>query len=303
MTARTPEEIAAKMESLALWELLGRGNFAVCPRGTAFPYFVTVLAGDGKPVKTRLLMLEGWQTLHDYVRKRMDENFGFYTTPAEMPHLELDVCANGQFHLFRHDPCYVPRVANGTDRALAVRILWETYGIMLRLEGDPRLPFKYADERAIFARVEQSDGTWVDAPLKVADPPPYKERVSLPKDDLKRAKDLPFEKEDVVEIDFRLRTDMLTREKRPRSVYGLKIVDPRNGEVWADCTVSPSPEAGLKALWETVPPQVLKLLIRRGKVPGEVRLRSGRLFRLLKTICIELPIKLSMHDKLSQYMV
>ena len=303
MTMRTPEEIAAKMNALSLWEVLGRGNFAIRPRGTAFPYFVTVLKGDDKPVKTRLLLLEGWQTLHDFVRTRMDANFGFYSTPAEMPHFELDVCADGKFLVFRHDACFVPHVADETDRAFVARLLWEVYGIMLRLEGDSRLPFRYADDRALFSRVEKADGTWEDAPLVISDPPPYKESVSFSKEDIKKAKDLPFVREDVVEIDFRLRTDVLTREKRPRSVYGLKVVDPKTGETVADCTVSPNPEAGLKALWETVPPQVLKILIRRGKVPGEVRLKSGRLFRLLKSLCIELPFKISLHDKLSQYMV
>ena len=51
--------------------------------------------GDGKPVKTRFLLIEGWQTLHDFVRTRVDPSFGFYSTPAEMPHLELVVVEGG----------------------------------------------------------------------------------------------------------------------------------------------------------------------------------------------------------------
>ena len=53
---RTPEEIGAKMDALGLWRLVEPYNFAVKPRGSAFPYFCTVLLGDAKPVKVRLLM-------------------------------------------------------------------------------------------------------------------------------------------------------------------------------------------------------------------------------------------------------
>jgi hypothetical protein len=47
-----------------------------------------------------------------------------------------------------------------------------------------------------------------------------------------------------------------------------------------------------------VPPQLLKVLIKMGRVPGELKLVSARLFRLLRPICLELPVKLSMHDSL-----
>ena len=36
---RKAEEVGAKMDALGLWELLEPYNFAVKPKGTAFPYF------------------------------------------------------------------------------------------------------------------------------------------------------------------------------------------------------------------------------------------------------------------------
>ena len=47
-----------------------------------------------------------------------------------------------------------------------------------------------------------------------------------------------------------------------------------------------------------MPPQLLRELIRIGKVPGEIKVRSGRVFRMLRPLCIELPFKLSLHEKL-----
>ena len=35
-----------------------------------------------------------------------------------------------------------------------------------------------------------------------------------------------------------------------------------------------------------------------GRVPGEICLVSGRVFRMLRALCVELPFKLSLHDSL-----
>ena len=294
----TPEEIGAKMDALGLWKLLEPYNFAVKPRGTVFPYFCTVLKGERKPVKSRFLMLEGWQTLHDFVRTRIDRNFGFYSTPIEMPHLELVVLEDGQMRIFRHDTGYMPFEAKDAQRDFAARILWEAYGVMLRVEADRKLPLKFSDEKAIFARVEIAAGQWEDRPLEIPDPPPHTEKVSFPKADIKSAQDLPFVKEDVLDLDFGLLPNVMTKEPRPRCVYELKAVDPKTGETAIASRVSVHPEAGLKGMWESMPVQVLREFIRRGKVPGELRTRSGRVFRLLRPLCMELPFKLSLHDRL-----
>ena len=164
---RDPETIGAQMDALGLWKELAPYNFALKPRGTVFPYFCTTLPGDAEgPVKARFLMLEGWQTLHDYVRTRYDRNFGFYSSPLEFPHYEL--------------------------------------------------------------------------------------------------------------VGF----------------------DGKSGEKLFERRVSPTSEGGLRTLWETMPAQVLHEVIRLGKVPGEIRVKSGRVFRMMRPLCLELPFKLSLHDNL-----
>jgi len=295
---RTPEEIGARMDALGLWGLLEPYNFAVKPRGTVFPYFCTVIRGDGKPVKVRFLMLEGWQTLHDYVRTRFDRNFGFYSTPMEMPHFELVVLNSGETGLYRHDTGFMPREADAAQRELCVRLLWEAYGVMMRMEGDCKLPMRFAEEKSVFARVEKAEGVWEDVPLLIPDPPPYTEKVSFQTADVKRAKDLPFVKDEVLELDFRLLTGIMTKEPRPRCVYGLRAVDPKTGEVVVDSRVSVHPEAGLRGIWETMPVQVLKALVVHGRIPGEIKTCSGRVFRLMRPLCLELPFRLSLHDVL-----
>lgn len=294
----TVEEIGARMDALGLWDLLVPYNWALKPRGTVFPYFCTVLKGDGNPVKVRFLMLEGWQTLHEYVHVRIDRNFGFFSSPIEFPHYELVILADGSSKLFRHDTGYLPVEAAPDRKAFVAKMLWEAFGVMLRVEADRRLPMKFSDDQAIFARVEGADGKWSDEPLVIPPPRPHVEKVSFRKELVQKAVDLPLVSADAIELDFRILPSVMTREPRPRCVYGLVGIDAATGAKIIDCRVSMHPEAGLKGLWESMPQQVMGELVRLGKVPGEIHLCSGRVFRMLRPMCMELPFKLTLHDRL-----
>ena len=295
---RTVEDIARKMDALGLWGAVAPFNWAVKPHGTVFPYFCTTMSGEQKPVKVRFLMLEGWQTLHDFVHTRIDRDFGFYSSPIEFPHLELVILENGDMRLFRHDTGYMPVEADERGRALAARLLWEAYGVMLRLETDPKLPMRFAGEKAVFARVETAPGVWEDRPLEIPAPPPHVEKISFDKAEIKRAQDRPFIADEVLHVDFGLVPNLMTKEPRPRCVHRLVVFDPATKTTVADKRVSVSPESGLRHVWETMPAQFLKLLIENGRVPGEVKVASGRVFRMLRPLCMELPFKLSLHDRL-----
>jgi len=296
---RTVEEIAAKMDALGLWREIAAYNWAVKPAGTVFPYFCITMLGDGNPVKARFLMLEGWQTLHDFIRARVDRDFGFYTSPAEFPHLELVVLSNGESRLFRHDAGYVPVHPSEAQSALAAKILWEAYGVMLRIESDPKLPIRFADEKAVFARVEDAGGNWRDEPLEIPAPPPHVEKITFETADLKRAKDLPFEQSAVLHVDFRMLTNVVTNDApRPRFVYRLVAFDPATKTVVVDLNASVTNTIGLKEMWEAMPSRFLKAIVERGRIPGEIKVPSGRVFRMLRPLCIELPFKLTLLDSL-----
>ncbi len=295
---RTVEEIASKMDGLGLWETMAPYNWAVCPRGTVFPYFCTAIPERNSPVKVRFLMVEGWQTLHDFVRTRADPSFGFYSTPMEMSHFELVVIQSGEARLFRHDPCYLPRPADEREKAFCAKILWESYGVMMRVEADASLPMRFAADKAMFARVEGADGKWTDEALPIPDPRPHVEKITFAKADLAKAKDLPFAAEERIMVDFSILKGVATQEKRPRCAYRLVAVDASTKETIVSDTVSPMPEGGLRALWEGIAPRLLKHILARGRVPGEIMVRSPRLFRMLRPLCLDVPVKLSLHDSL-----
>ena len=286
------------MDALGLWDALAPYNWAVKPHGTAFPYFCTVVKGGEDAVKVRFLMLEGWNTLHDFVRMRADRAFGVASSPMELPHFELVVLPGGDMKLFRHDAGFMPREADGRGRDISAKVLWEAYGVMLRVEADPRLPMRFADEKSVFARIEDGAGVWRDEPLVIPDPPPYVERISFRTDDVKKAKDLPIVSTEVLDVDFRLVPGVMTREARPRCVYELVAVDPVSKTRVVGARTSVVPELGLKAMWESMPQQLLAQFLARGRVPGRIRVVSQRVFRFIRPLGMELPFRLSLHDTL-----
>ena len=141
-------------------------------------------------------------------------------------------------------------------------------------------------------------GTWTDSALEIPPPRPHVESITFAKTDLAKAKDLPFAAEEKLDVGFSLVVGLATQEPRQRCVYRLVVVDSATGEKIVSDQVSPQPDGGLRAMWESVAPRLLKHFLARGRIPGEVRVSSARLFRLLRPICLDVPLKLSLHDSL-----
>lgn len=298
------EAIGRKIAALDMWDAIAPYNWAIKPRGVAFPYFCT-LAGR-QAARTDFMLLEGWQTFHDYIRTRIDANFGFYTSCQEFAQFTLETGAAG-VRVRRRDPGYVERDVTDAEARLCAKILWEAYGVMLRIESEKDLAMKYAAENAIFSRVEGADGVWRDEPLAVPVPRPHVEHLSFPKKDIAAAKDLPFATEEAIAVDFRFVPQLMSNEPRPRAAYMLVIVNAKTGEKLLALRLAINPESGLRGLWEAMPARFLKALLASGRIPGEIQVGSLRMFRMLSPLCRELPFKLSLHDKLehmdAQFMV
>lgn len=292
------EEIGVKIAALDLWKAAAAYNWAVKPRGIAYPFFCTLLP-PGAALSGHLLLLEGWQTFHDFVMTRCDRNFGFYSTPAELPHYAMLAEKSGRVVFLRHDTGYVPRTRfTEQETAVLAKVLWEVYGVMMRFETERGLAMKYAEENAIFARVEDADGGWHDRPLPIAQPRVHIERVSLRKDEVMAAKDLPFAPEECIAVDFRVMPSLHTVEARPRTAYMFAGVDAKTGQRVMRQVSSIPPEGTLRSLWENLAPRLLKELLARKRIPGEIQVVSQRVFRMLRPLCPELPFKLSLHDSI-----
>ena len=292
------EEIGKKIAALNLWEVAAPFNWAIKPSGVAYPYFCSLLK-PGKMLAGHIVMLDGWQTFHDFIMTRCDNSYGFYSSPAELPHYAMIVAKDETVAFFRNDTGYLPRAKfSESEINMLSKILWEIYGVMMRFENDRTLAMKFASENAIFSRVESADGTWSDQPLAIVQPRVHIERVALRKDDVAAAKDLPFAMEESLAVDFRVVPGLHTMEPRPRLAYMFAGIDTSTGERVIRHLSSIPNEGSLRSLWENLAPRLLKEFIARKRIPGEVQVVSQRVFRMLRPLCTELPFKLSLHDSI-----
>lgn len=292
------EEIGKKIAALNLWETAAPYNWAIKPRGVAYPYFCSLMKPN-KLIAGHIVLLDGWQTFHDFIMMRCDNSYGFYSSPVELPHYAMIAATDGNVAFFRNDTGFMPRTEFTENEIVVIsKVLWEVYGVMMRIENDRNLAMKFADQNAIFSRIEAADGTWSDQPLAIVQPRVHIERVALRKDDVAAAKDLPFAKEETLAVDFRVVPGLHTMEPRPRLAYMFAGVDTSTGERVIRHLSSISRDGSLRSLWENLAPRLLKELIARKRIPGEVQVVSQRVFRMLRPLGTELPFKLSLHDSI-----
>ena len=303
MNRKDINEIAKAIAALNLWEKASAHNWALVPQTSELPYLVTAGPENkkGSPVIGRLQLFPGFVPFRDFMLSRRVTDFGVGMSPIDFDHYELVSAKGGVTELFVYEPGFVPRALTDDERAFLAPLLYECYGLMMRLEENPDLPLAYVKENALFARKEISENVWIDGPLKLPDERqnPYTEQVSLNKAKCAAAAKLPMSAAEKWEIDFVMVPTYQTREKRSRFLYVLAGVDAATGErrVWEKMSVDGKP-GGLKRLWEAHAQRVLDRILVEGRVPGELHVRSQRVMRFLRPLGMQLPFKLVQHEKL-----
>ena len=317
MDRENPYEIAKAIVALNVWRKIDSHQWAVVPRGAEAPFICVVDGkGDGKDIVGRLLVFPGFDVFRDFAISQRFPDYGVGSGPLDFMHTALLAAKDGRFEMFSYMPGYIPMPVKDdeVDRSLAA-VLYECYGLMMRFEEDPSLVMKYASERALFARRQDGSGTWQDAKFTL---PPDQgvaraERVALRNDDLAAAKKLPIEKGEAWDVDFMALPSWRTREKRPRILYIFAAVAEESreriawdrmsvGDISADDndphTILSGPAAGLQRLWESHAQRLLRAMLRAGRVPGTVNVRSSRVMRFLRPLAMQIPFKMVQHAKL-----
>lgn len=303
MDRKDPYDIARAIVALHPWKTAARHNWALVPQTSAEAFLVSFTCEEERqtPVAGRLMLFEGVTTFRDFLITRQVKDFGVEMGPIDFRHYEIVGIKDGKAEIFLYEPGYVPRAPSTQERVLLASLLAECYGVLLRMEEKPDLPLLYADQKAFFARKEVAEGVWVDGPLRLpADEVVQQlENIALVKADCAKAKELPVFPKEIWEVDFVLVPTYHTSERHPRFLYLFSAVNAESGErmCWERLSVDGKPE-GLKRLWEGHAQRLLTALLRLGRVPGELHVRSGRMMRFLRPLGLQLPFKLVQHAKL-----
>ena len=294
--------IAKSICALNLWEKASAHNWALVPQTSELPYLVT--AGPekkGGPVLGRLQLFPGFVPFRDFMLARRVTDFGVGMSPMDFDHFELVSAKGDVAELFVYEPGFVPRALTDAERTFLAPLLYECYGLMLRLDENPDLPLAYVKENSLFARKEVSENVWIDGPLKLPDESkhPYTEQVSLNTAKCKAAAKLPIGRTEKWEVDFVMVPAYQTKESHSRFLYVLAAVDAATGErrLWEKMSVDGKPN-GLKRLWEGHAQRMLDRILALGHVPGAIHVRSQRVARFLRPLGLQLPFKLVQFSKL-----
>lgn len=300
MDKRTPREIAEAISKLSIWDEKVEFNWGLVPQSTEFPYIGQLAYEKEGPLKGRLLLFPGFQVLRDFLMSRQFADYGVFTSLFDVPHYTILFPHKGVPQCALHEPGYFPKEINtDADDPLFKSLASQTYGILLRFEGDHQFANTYTKEKAIVARKEITENNWIDGPLRV--PPTVRvkeERIAFKKSDCDKAASLPKSGE-IWEVEFAMFPNFRTPEPRPRFLYVLAGVDSKTKEkrFCYKMSVDGKPD-GLQRLWEKHAERLLEAILKNGAIPDEIRVRSPRVMRFLRPLGLHVPFKLSQYEKL-----
>lgn len=302
MDKTDPYAITQAIADLKFWEQAAKHNWALVPQSSELPYIVSVVTEKApSPVEGRLLFFAGLPAFRDYMLSRQVSDYGVYLSLLDFPHFEAVGLRNGTVELFNYESGYVPRPPTAEQRAFFAPLLYETYGLFLRMAENPDLPLTYLEKKAMFARKEVLPDRWDDGPLVLPkeEVVQSQEQVSLQKADCAKAQELPIFPKEVWEIDYVMVPAYHTPPPESRFLYLLAAVNQTTGErmVWQRLSVDGKPD-GLLRLWEGHAQRVLDAILGVGRVPGEIHVRSRRMTRFLRPLGLQLPFKIVQHAKL-----
>ena len=309
MDRNSIDEVAKAIAALKVWKKASKYNWALVSELFDKPLIAAVNPTPNGPIVGRLMLFNGFAAHRDFLIFRQNPDLSFATSPIDFDHYEVIGLKDGSVEIYDYRPGFIPVHPDAETRALLAPVIYECYGLMLRIDEDPELPALYIKDQALFSRKEGLDGKWHDAPLRPPnlDTVTWTERVGLDRVKCAQAVRLNMEPEEAWEVDFTQMPLYRTDDQQARMMFLFAAVDAKTGErrVWQKLAVDPSiPRNGtldaMKPLWESLAAHVLDGVIRRGKVPGAIHVRNQRMMRFLRPLGLQLPFKLVLHQEMPQ---
>ena len=307
MSTTSLDEDAKAIVALNAWKKAATDNWALVPQTSEEPIVVHADAKAEGPVAGRLVFFPGFAAYRDFALLLQAPDMGLALSPLDVTHWELVGLTDGRHELHSFRTGFVPHLADRDERTFLAPLVHECLGLLMRFEENTELPAKYAADQALFGRKEGLDGKWRDGPVPLPKemPVPREERISLGKRECAAAVRLPFDESESWEVDFFGVPACRTDDPQPRIMYLFAAVDAQTGErrVWDRMSVPKNVGTAatadvLKPMWESLAQRLLVAILKRGRIPGAVNVRSGRMARFLRPLGLQIPFRLVQHAKL-----
>jgi len=309
-------ERAVQIRKMAPWEWMEEIDvFGVQDPETGQTHFVSIMGMRGEHFAVALY--PGVQALHDFLDVHDNPPFDRPERVMEIPQLQLSFESRdflqdedrqilkdlglrfrgaSAWPLFRkYAPGFFPWFIDADEVRLLLCALEQTLDVASRYREDPSLLYPEPEDLYL-VRARAEDG-WEDRYVPVPPPEPEEGEVHLDSFSLARFEKLPRTAH-TVELDlFCLWSPVKEGESRPFYPYVLLLVDAASAAVVSFDMLTPIPS--LEEMRDSAPLRVLEQFEKLGGLPARLRVRSQRLFSLLRPTAAALDLDLEQVDSLS----
>ena len=308
--------LADRLDRLDPWHWMSAADcFGIEVPGWEEPCFV-VLGGRSKDFRNVRLVL-GWKAFYDLVTRIADPAKQVATWLLEIRMIELLYVRDTL--LFEHEqaflaalkrkatdayatpvfrsviPGYHPWLPDGSERELIETVLYQAYGMAMRVEEDNAL-LRARFPREILMRKLDRQKVWQDQWVPVQEVRDEEVEVRIESKRLRKIKARPVQKItvqlDLIFTPLKIRPD----GQRPQTAYVLLAVDAQSGFIIAGELLQAT--AGIAQMWAEIPERLLEIFDQIGGSPETIEICSDRMANLLRPLSEILPFKMVRRERL-----
>jgi len=309
--------LAERLDHLDPWQWMSVADcFGMLLPGQAEPCFV-VFGGQSKAFRSVRFLL-GWKAFYDLVTRLADPAKQIPTWLLEIRMVELLFVSDdllfdyekkflGAFKrktdttcgtpVFRSIiPGYHPWLPDKSERDLLETMLYQAYGMAMRVESDGML-LKSRFPREILMRKQDAQGVWQDlwSPVKEVGDEEIEVRIESKRLEAIREKPL---RPGTVQLDL-IFTPLTIRPdgERPQTAYVLLAVDAKTGLILAGDLFQAT--GGVAQMWAQIPERLLEIFEKLGGCPETIEINCDRMANLLRPLGEFLPFKMVRRERLA----
>ncbi len=309
--------MAERLDQLDPWQWMGAADcFGIDVPGWDEPCFV-IFGGQPKEFRN-LRFLVGWKAFYDLVTRLADPAKQVSTWLLEIRMIEL-LFVNETL-LFEHEhsflkklkrqpgeacntpvfrsivPGYHPWLPDARERDLLETVLYQTYGMAMRVEADGVL-LKTRFPREILMRKQDAKGVWQDVWTPVKEVGDEEVEVRIESKRLQALRNLPL-KPVILQLDLMFTPmQILPEGQRPQTAYVLLAVDAQSGFIVAGDLLQAT--EGIAHMWAQIPERLLEIFDRLGGCPSAIEISTDRMANLLRPLGEFLPFKMVRRERLA----
>jgi len=308
---------ADRLNQLNPWQWMGVADcFGVIMPRFDEPCFV-VFGGEEKTFRNVRFLL-GWKAFYELVTRLADPAKQGPAWLLEIRMIELlyvnrtllfeheaafldtidrvadETCATPVFRSIR--PGYHPWLPEAQERDLLEAVLYQAFGMALRVEADAAL-LRERFPREILIRSQDANGAWQDLWSPVKEIGDEEVEVRIESKRMQAVCDRPLQ-EITMQLDLVFTPlKILPDGQRPQTAYVLLAVDAKNGFILSAELLQAT--EGVAKMWAQIPDRLLAVFERLGGCPEKIEIRGDRMANLLRPLGEFLPFKMVRREKLA----